>query len=143
MSVGSDNSGAVEISFDLARIDFRATCDIIVASSRGEKRTDEAHRIAFGNSVCAGAYLDGKQVGFGRVITDQAIFAYLADIIVWPEHRGKGIGKDIVRALLEHPDLADVQYWNLRTADAHGLYEKFGFKTMTDGMFMRFHRVPR
>jgi GNAT superfamily N-acetyltransferase len=55
------------------------------------------------------------------------VFARISDVIVWPDHRGKGIGKLLVGALLEHPDLATVGTWTLNTADAHGLYERFGF----------------
>ncbi len=89
-----------------------------------------------------GAYVEGEQVGFARVITDYACFAYVADVIVWPERRGLGIGKKLVRALLDHPELAGVTSFSLRTADAHGLYEQFGFETATDGRYMRLSRKP-
>jgi len=84
------------------------------------------------------AFLDGKQVGFGRATTDRALFAYLSDIIVWPEHRGAGIGKKLVEALIGHPDLATVVHFSLSTDDAQGLYAKFGF--VQDGRYMRLER---
>ncbi len=131
-----------EISFDISRIDFRATSDLLMASYWGAGRSDELHRRAFANSLCVGVYEDGKQVGFGRAITDRTVFAYLADIIIWPEYRGQGIGIRLVQALIDHPDLRSVCHWSLSTSDAHGLYEKLGFKPSVDGRYMRFDRVP-
>lgn len=133
----------LEISFDRSRIDFQATSDVIKATYWGDGRSDEGHRRAFDNSLCVGAYLDGRQVGFGRVVTDYAYFAYLADIIVWPDLRGAGIGTAVIRALLDHPELASVIGWSLRTSDAHALYERFGFVTQNDGMYMRLVRESR
>ena len=133
----------IEISFDRSRIDFRATSDVIKASYWGDSRTDEGHRRAFENSLCVGAYMDGKQMGFGRVVSDYAYFAYLADIVIWPDFRGAGIGTRLIRALLDHPELASVEGWSLRTSDAHELYARFGFVTQNDGMYMRLVREPR
>ncbi|GAA2873330.1 GNAT superfamily N-acetyltransferase [Aminobacter niigataensis] len=132
----------VEISFDASRIDFDKTSEVIKASYWGEGRTDEIHRRAFANSLCLGAYVDGEQVGFARVVTDYACFAYVADVIVWPGRRGLGIGKKLIQALLDHPELASVTGFSLRTSDAHSLYKKFGFVTSTDGMYMRLARQP-
>ncbi|TPK72959.1 GNAT family N-acetyltransferase [Mesorhizobium sp. B2-4-15] len=131
-----------EISFDLSRIDFRATSDLLMASYWGDGRSDETHRRAFAHSFCAAAYIDGKQVGFGRAITDRTVFAYLADIIIWPQHRGRGIGLRLVRALIDHPELSTVSHWSLSTSDAHGMYEKLAFKPSTDGRYMRLDRTP-
>lgn len=129
-----------EISFNISRIDFRSTSDLLTASYWGSGRSDELHRRAFAHSLCVGAYIDGNQVGFGRVITDRTVFAYLADIIIWPAYRGQGIGLRLVRALIDHPDLRTVIHWSLSTNDAHGLYEKLGFRR--DGRYMRLERVP-
>ena len=130
----------VEICFDRARIDFRATSDLIMASYWGASRTDAINRRAFENSFCAAAFIDGQQIGFGRAITDACVFGYLADVIVWPDHRSKGIGQKLVQALIDHPDLAEVGHWCLTTADAQGLYERFGFRRSTDGRYMRLDR---
>ena len=127
-----------EISFDLSRIDFRTTSDFIMASYWGSARSDAVHRRAFENSLCAAAFIDGRQVAFGRAITDRAVFAYFADVIVWPEHRGKGIGQAIVKAFLDHPELATVSHFSLTTADAQELYAKFGF--ISQGRYMRLDR---
>lgn len=131
----------LEISFDASRLDLRATSELIQASYWGEGRSAAFDARAFANSLCAGAYLDGKQIGFGRVVTDYAYFAYLCDVMVWPEYKGRGVGTRLIRALLDHPELETVVGWSLRTKDAHGLYAKFGFASSTDGDYMRWRRA--
>jgi GNAT superfamily N-acetyltransferase len=81
---------------------------------------------ALANSLCFGGYLGARQVAFARVVTDRATFAHLKDVFVLPEFRGKGYGVAIVQAIMDHPDLRRVAM-TLGTADAHSLYEKFGF----------------
>lgn len=131
-----------EISFDLSRIDFRQTSDLIMSSYWGHARTEEMNARAFVNSICVAAYIEGVQVGFGRAITDYCVFAYLADVIVWPGYRGRGIGKNLVKALLDHKELALVDHWCLTTTDAQEFYAQFGFKPATDGRYMR-RETPR
>ncbi|MEI6233915.1 MAG: GNAT family N-acetyltransferase [Planctomycetota bacterium] len=75
---------------------------------------------------------DGKQASFGRVVSDTTRFAYLTDIIVGDEHRGKGLGQAMVQFALDHPKFSSVTNWCLMTLDAHGVYEKLGFKPITD-----------
>ncbi|MGS1096263.1 GNAT family N-acetyltransferase [Aquamicrobium terrae] len=130
----------VEISFDRDRIDFEAASRLIRASYWGKRRTDAGNRRAFDNSLCVAAFIDGEQVGFGRVMTDYACFAYLCDVVVWPDRRGAGIGKKLVGALLDHPELAGVLAFSLRTTDAQSFYEAFGFEVSNDGMYMRLVR---
>jgi GNAT superfamily N-acetyltransferase len=84
------------------------------------------------HSLCFGAYFGGQQVGFGRVITDFATFAYIADVFVLPEHRGRGVARQIMRAMLEHPDLQGLRRILLATQDAHGLYAKLGFEPLAN-----------
>jgi GNAT superfamily N-acetyltransferase len=85
------------------------------------------------NSMVFGAYLPGRsepkerQIGFARVVTDQATFAYLADVFVLKPYRGQGIAKQLLIAIQAHPDLQGLRRWMLATADAHTLYEQFGF----------------
>jgi GNAT superfamily N-acetyltransferase len=80
------------------------------------------------NSLPFGLYApDGSQAGFARAVTDRATFAYLGDVFVAGEHRGRGLGKFLVSCVLEHPELQDLRRWALATADAHGLYRRFGF----------------
>ena len=80
------------------------------------------------NSLCFGAYDDGGQVGFARVVTDRATFAHLMDVFVVSDRRGRGMGKALMRAVMEHPDLQGLRKFTLHTADAHSLYEEFGFR---------------
>lgn len=131
----------MEITHDLARLDFRTTSDLLKASYWGGQRTDEINRRAFANSICAIALVDGRQAGFARASGDRAVFARISDVIVWPEHRGKGIGKALVEALLGHPELRTVSTFMLNTADAHGLYVRYGFRPVSDGNEMRLDRA--
>ena len=86
---------------------------------------------ALAHSVCVGGYLGGAQVAFGRAVTDQATFAYLADVFVLPEHRGQGYGRQIVAALLADPRLQGLRRWHLVTRDMQRLYAGFGFVPLT------------
>ena len=79
------------------------------------------------NSICFGLYHNSKQVGFGRVVSDQATFAFLSDVFVDSSYRGLGLGKWLVSCILTHPELQGLRRWLLATLDAHGLYEKNGF----------------
>ena len=83
------------------------------------------------NSICFGAYEGNDQVGFARVVTDRATFGYIMDVFVLPSHRGRGISKQIMEAIREHPDLQRLRRWHLVTTDAHGLYEQFGFRKIS------------
>lgn len=85
---------------------------------------------AINNSLCFGLYHNSKQIGFGRAVTDQATFAYLADVFVVPEHRGRGLGKWLVSCALAHPELQGLRRWLLTTRDAHRLYEQTGFSAL-------------
>lgn len=82
------------------------------------------------NSLCFGIHLGESQVGFARVITDKASFAYLADVYVLEEHRGQGLSKRLVEEILAHPDLQRLRRFLLATADAHGRYAQFGFQAL-------------
>jgi N-acetylglutamate synthase-like GNAT family acetyltransferase len=79
------------------------------------------------NSLCFGAFIDDKQVAFARVITDKMSFAYLADVFVLESYRGNGISKKLMTYLMAHNDLQCIRRFMLCTADAHGLYQQFGF----------------
>lgn len=126
----------IQIISDIDRIDLARWSRLVLDSYWGGERTDELNLKAFRNSICVAAIHEGVQVGFARAITDKAAFAYMADVLVEPEARGRGIGQALIQALLDHPDLAEVARWSLRTADAHALYERFGFVTTNDGYYM-------
>jgi GNAT superfamily N-acetyltransferase len=82
---------------------------------------------AIENSLCFGGYVDGRQIAFARVVTDFATFGNLVDVFVIPEYRGRGYGKLLMRAVMEHPSLQKLRRFTLATTDAHGLYARFGF----------------
>ena len=79
------------------------------------------------NSLSFGVYQGSDQVGFGRVVTDYATFAWIADVFVLPEHRGQGLSKWLMEVMLSHRELQGFRRWVLATKDAHKLYERFGF----------------
>jgi len=101
----------------------------------------EVLRGAVSGSLCFGLYHNGSQIGFARVITDNATFAYLCDVFVLEGYRGQGLGHWLIETLATHPNLQGLRRIVLVTRDAHGLYEKFGFRPLArpDG-YMELHR---
>lgn len=124
-----------EISGDPARLDVDAIHAYLVRSywSPGIPRETVARAVR--NSLCFGAFerAAGRQVGFTRVVTDHATFAYLCDVYVLEGHRGRGLSKAMMRAASAHPALAGARRVMLATRDAHGLYRRFGFADVTAG----------
>ena len=118
-----------EIDTDTARIDVDAVHRYLSEESYwspGVPRDVVERSLRW--SLCFGLYAaDGAFAGFARAVTDRAVFAYLADVFVLPEHRGRGLGAWLMETMLAHPDLQGLRRVFLVTADAHGLYERFGF----------------
>jgi GNAT superfamily N-acetyltransferase len=117
-----------DISTDPSRLQLAAIHAALTRSywSPGVPRAVVERAIA--NSLCFGIYASsGAQVGFARVVTDQATFAWLADVYVLEEHRGQGLAKRLVAAIQAHPSLQGLRRFMLATMDAHGLYAQFGF----------------
>jgi GNAT superfamily N-acetyltransferase len=83
-------------------------------------------------SECFGVYFEGVQVGFARVITDHAIFGYLADVFILKDHRGKGLSKALITYIMNHEPFKKLKWFMLATKDAHGLYKKFGFEGLAE-----------
>lgn len=102
--------------------------DFLSRSYWATGRSREIVERSIQNSICFGAYVGNRQVAFARVVSDRAVFGYLADVFVIPEFRGKGISKALMQAIVDHPDVRRLQVFLLRTQDAHGLYSKFGFE---------------
>ena len=119
-----------DISTDPSRLQLAAVHAYLTRSywSPGVPRDVVARAIA--NSLCFGVYLGDEQVGFARVVTDRSTFAYLADVYVLEGHRGQGLSKRLVATIQSHPELQGLRRWLLATADAHGLYARFGFKPL-------------
>lgn len=121
-----------EISTERARLDLDLVHDVLTKSYWAEGRRRSVVERSIANSLCFGVYHAGRQVAFARVVSDRAVFAYLMDVFVVPEFRGRGISKALMRAVLDHPDLQNLRLFLLRTQDAHGLYEQFGFRRVAD-----------
>lgn len=122
-------TGEFEISTDRGRIDVGLVHEFLSGASYwAQGRSREVVEASIANSLCFGAYRRGQQVGFCRVITDYAVFGYLADMFVLSQWRGQGVGKMLVRAVVEHPDIAGLQGLQLRSRDARDLYAQFGFR---------------
>jgi GNAT superfamily N-acetyltransferase len=105
----------------------------------------EVVKKSISNSLCFGLYEKdkknlpaGRQVGFARLVTDQATFAYLADVFILEEYRGKGLAKWLMEAIQAHPDLQGLRRWMLGTRDAHSLYEQFGWTVLDEDTRKRF-----
>ena len=119
-----------EISTDRQRLDIALVHEILEQSYWAEGRRRSVVERSIENSLCFGVYLAGRQVAFARVVSDRAVFAYLMDVFVVPEFRGRGISKLLMRAILDHPELQNLRLFLLGTRDAHGLYEQFGFRPL-------------
>lgn len=124
---------AIEISTERDRIDRDLVHRFLSEESywaRGRTR-EESDRVI---DACLpfGVYEDGRQIAYARVLTDTVQFAYLGDVFVLPEARGRGIGKALVEAILAHPGLAGIRRFALLTDDAHGLYAQYGFAPLDD-----------
>ncbi len=122
-----------KISTDKALLDFNMVYTYLSGESYWAKGIPEEklHR-AIENSLCFGVYSHEQQIGFARVITDNATFAYLADVFILNKFQGLGLSKWLVQTILSHPDLQRLRRWTLATVDAHGLYSQFGFEPLSN-----------
>ena len=127
-------SSGVEISTDRDRIDRQLVHDFLSEHSYWARwRTREQNDRIIDASLCFGAYdEDGRQIAHARVVGDGVAFGYLGDVFVVHEARGHGVGKALMEAVLEHPDVRDLKRLALVTDDAHGLYEHYGFAPLDD-----------
>jgi len=138
--ISEHRKGKFVISTDKQRIDLGIVHRFLTESywAKGIPREVVARSIE--NSLCFGVYGHGKQVGFARVITDYATYAYIGDVFVLESYQGDGLGKWLMECILRHPWLQGLRRWSLATMDAHGLYAKFGFTPLkTPERFMELH----
>lgn len=122
--------GEFEVSTDPTRIDLEVVHGYLSKSYWARGIPIEIVRRSIEGALPFGVYDGPRQVGFARVITDRATFAYLADVFVLEEYRGRGLGKWLVECIMAHPDLRGLRRWLLATRDAHGLYRQFGFEPL-------------
>jgi GNAT superfamily N-acetyltransferase len=122
----------VEISTERAKLDVDVIHGFLARSYWAGGISREKVARSLEGSLCFGLFVDGRQAGFARVISDRTTFAYLCDVFVLEEHRGRGLAKRLIAAVRAHPDLAGLRRFLLATRDAHGLYEPFGFACVTE-----------
>jgi GNAT superfamily N-acetyltransferase len=123
--------GEYSISTDRARLDVDLIHRYLSTSSYwAQGRPIEVVRRSIENSLAFGVYRGDSQVGFARVITDYATFAWVADVFILEEHRGRGLAKWLMEVAVAHPDLQGFRRWLLATKDAQELYRRFGFEEL-------------
>jgi len=140
-AVMEQRRGEFVVSTDRARLDLDAIHEFLTNCywAKGIPRAIVARSIE--NSLCFGAYAEGKQVGFARVISDYATYAYIGDVFVLESFRGRGLGKWLMECIMQHPRLQGLRRWSLVTRDGHGLYSRFGFEPLKKPQnYMELHR---
>lgn len=120
----------VSVSTDKKKLNVPFIQDFLKDIYWAAGRTIEEVQTTIDSSVCFGIYLNDVQIGFARVITDYVVFAYLMNVFIAEEHRGKGYSSILISTMMNEPALKEVKIWRLATSDAHYLYEKFGFKAL-------------
>ena len=118
------------ISTDTSRFDIDLIFRFLTTCYWAEGIPRDVVEKSIRNSLCFGVFDGEKQVGFARVITDRATYAYIGDVFILESHRGRGLGKQLMQVIMEHPELQGLRRWSLVTRDAHALYEQFGFTAL-------------
>jgi GNAT superfamily N-acetyltransferase len=117
---------------DAAAMDLEAIHAYLTRSYWSEGIPKDLVARAMAGSLCFGLLDGARQIGFARVITDKATYAYLCDVYVLEDYQGRGLGTWMMQELMTHPDLLGLRRFGLVTRDAHGLYEKFGFAPLAN-----------
>jgi GNAT superfamily N-acetyltransferase len=123
--------GSLSISTDPRRLDVDAIHAYLTRSYWAAGIPRHLVEKSLAASLCFGLFDAERQIGLARVVTDRATFAYLCDVYVLEEYRGRGLGKWLMQAVVAHPDLQGLRRFVLLTRDAHGLYAQFGFTPLT------------
>ncbi len=128
------------ISTDPSRFDLDMIHDFLSKSYWAEGIPRDAVQKSIKHSLCFGVFAGENQVGFARVITDRATYAYVADVFIIESHRGRRLAKKLMSAIMSHPELQGLRRWSLVTRDAHRLYEQFGFTPLANPQrYMEIH----
>jgi GNAT superfamily N-acetyltransferase len=134
--------GGYTISTDAAMLDLTVIHQYLSCDSYWAQNIPlEVVERSIANSFCFGIYHNSRQVGFARLVTDKATFAYLADVFILPEHRGKGLSKWLMKIIHSHPETQGLRRWMLGTKDAHGLYKQFGWTPIPEDIVPRFMQL--
>ncbi|MEL1240878.1 GNAT family N-acetyltransferase [Flavobacterium flavipallidum] len=120
------------VSTDKSKLDIPFIHDFLKDIYWAAPRTIEEVQLCVDSSFCFGIYLNEKQIGFARVITDYVVFAYLMDVFIDEKYRGNGYSSLLIDAMMKEPKLQSVKIWRLATTDAHFLYRKFDFKELAN-----------
>ena len=120
----------IEINTDKSKLDIDFINSFLSKTYWAENRTLETMKTLIDNSLNFGVYLNNNQIGYARIVTDFAQFAYLMDVFISSEHQKKGYSKHLMKFILGFENLKEVKVWRLATIDAHFLYEKFGFQSL-------------
>ncbi len=121
------HKGEFTVSTDPARIELDVVHRFLTECYWANGIPREVVARSIENSLCFGLYTQGKQVGFARVISDYATYAYIGDVFVLESFRGRGLGKWLMECIMQHPKLQGLRRWSLVTRDAHAVYAQFGF----------------
>jgi GNAT superfamily N-acetyltransferase len=124
------HQGEFTISTDKSKLDIAVVHGYLARSYWAAGIPVEVVRRSIENSLAFGVYRGDTQIGFARVISDFATYAYLADVFVLEEFRGKGLSKWLMEVIMSHPQLQGLRRFSLATRDAHGLYRQFGFESL-------------
>ena len=127
MSAFERSRDAVRIITDVASMDLDAIHAYLTRSYWAQGIPKDLVARSMAGSLCFGLLDGGRQIGFARVVTDRATYAYLCDVYVLEEYQGRGLGTWMMQELMTHPDLQGLRRWHLLTRDAHALYAQFGF----------------
>lgn len=131
------NEQDYEISTDKTRLDLEMIHEFLANRSYWSAGVSfSVMEKSIENSLCFGVYDKGKQVGFARVVTDFATIAYMGDVFILEHYRGRGLGKKLVKTIMDHPELQGLRLWLLGTKDAHDLYTKYGFQKVAETPFL-------
>ena len=120
------------ISTEKEKLDIDFIHSFLTRSYWAEGISKEVIKRSIDGSLCFGVFENEKQIGFARMITDKATFAYLADVFIIEEYRGLGLSKWLMEVIMSYPELQSLRRMMLATRDAHSLYEKFGFTQLTN-----------
>ena len=129
-----ENHGQFRINTDKSQLDLTVISNWLTKESYwATNRSIETIKLSIENSLCFGVYEEQRQIGFARIVTDYATFAWLCDVFILDEYKGKGLGKWLVETITTQPVLKNLRTFILATRDAHGLYERYGgFKPLEE-----------
>ncbi|MBL7766270.1 MAG: GNAT family N-acetyltransferase [Chitinophagaceae bacterium] len=123
-------SSSLELDTDSHRLPIDEIFTYLQTTYWAANRSRDTVRRSIQHSLCFGLYLHDRLIGFARVVTDFAVFAYLCDVYIVPDQQGKGYGKMLMQEIAEYPELQEIRRCMLATKDAHGLYAQYGYSTL-------------